>query len=249
MPTYNANVDFDYQNSSYTFCCEHIANSGRVLEAGCAAGHFGGELFKKKNCEIFGVDYNKDFLTGAAEKNAYKRLFRIDLNNLSGELDEYKGYFDYIVMTDVIEHLYNPGDVVNKLKSFLNENGYFLFSIPNISHGSIKLKLFRNEFNYTKEGLLDNTHIRFFTLKSIIGLMNSLNLEITDLFRIYKKFDETNQELNLREFPVFLLNIMEKDHESYAFQYALKVKPGNTENNHKYLAVSVEKRIKYLCLK
>ncbi len=84
--------------------------------------------------------------------------------------------FDHIIFSDVLEHLYDPWEALKKATQLLKPQGTMLTSIPNIAHSSIVINLLKGNFDYQNLGLLDNTHIRFFTKKSILELLNRAGL-------------------------------------------------------------------------
>ena len=171
---YDVNLVDANENSPWWYVCENISRNQKVLDVGCATGYLGEILKNNFDVDVVGVD-NQDFHLDKAKKlNVYSDLIKLDLNSFGSELDEYTYYFDRIILCDVLEHLIDPMDVLRKLSRFLKVDGKFLIDIPNISHSSIKYNLLMNNFNYTSMGLLDSTHIRFFTLRSIINEL-SLN--------------------------------------------------------------------------
>jgi len=218
---YDFEINIEDKNNAHTLCLNNIKPNSKVLDIGCAVGALGDYLVRHKQCEVVGVDIDKTSLEKARTKNVYSELYELDLNAFQNQLDKYKGYFDYILLADVIEHVYNPEMLITSLKPLLKQNGAFIFSIPNIAHGSIKLDLLGNSFNYTEIGLLDKTHIRFFTLQSILEFFKKLGLKIENIDRVYNSFDNTNINLKL----------IEEDFESYVFQYIFKA----TQSNEKEL--------------
>jgi len=240
---YIVEIDANDKNSSHFKKISYIENNSKVLDVGCANGDFGYFLINEKNCEVTGIDYNFENVKKIKEEKLYKNVFCMDLDNLEiNSFEKYRNYFDHIVCGDVIEHIKNPFEVLKVFKSLLNENGTFVFSVPNISHGSIKLNLLKNLFEYTSTGLLDDTHIKFFTLKNLINLMNLLELQIENLDRIYKDIDKTEQKINFENYPKAVIDFVEKNLESYVYQYIIQVSNKKTdnliENNNKFLEVS-----------
>jgi 2-polyprenyl-3-methyl-5-hydroxy-6-metoxy-1,4-benzoquinol methylase len=82
-----------------------------------------------------------------------------------------KEYFDYIIFGDVLEHLNAPDKVLIKIREYMKKNSKLIISVSNIMHISVLLPLLRGEFHYEEAGILDKTHIKFFTLKSIISML------------------------------------------------------------------------------
>lgn len=233
---YNRTID-DIKNTQVS----NIPDNSSVLDVGCATGFLGEYLVNEKNCKVFGVDISEQSIKLASNRNCYERLFCIDLNNYNNELFGYTNFFDYIVMGDILEHLLNPELILSKFKSYLKKDGIIIVSLPNISHGSIKLNLLKNRFEYTENGLLDNTHIKFYTLKNIIDLMSRQNLEILNLKRVYVDIYSSEQNLNKFEFPFIIKNYVCSSPESYVYQYVITVKysiDSKPYNNNKFLNFS-----------
>ena len=93
--------------------------------------------------------------------------------------------FDYIILGDVLEHLVEPRNLLMRFIPYLKQSGMFLCSIPNIMHTSVLFPLlFEGKFDYKDSGILDRTHLRFFTLESINMLFKSCHLKIQDIYSI-----------------------------------------------------------------
>jgi 2-polyprenyl-3-methyl-5-hydroxy-6-metoxy-1,4-benzoquinol methylase len=158
---------------------EAVENDSLLLDVGCACGDIGAAFHKLKNCRCVGFEYNLESIEVARSSGAYDALHQVDLDLLNpDDFSQYFGRFDYILIGDVLEHLRNPDEVIRKLKKFLKPGGAFLLSFPNIAHASIKAALLFDRFDYAEYGLLDKTHIHFFTYKSIASFLSDANLRI-----------------------------------------------------------------------
>lgn len=163
-----------------------IFNRAKVLDLGCWTGRFGEKLKKEKNCYVVGVDIDKQ-----AVKIARKRLNKVillDLDNPEKLLKQTNEKFDVIVMADVLEHLKKPSDVLLVNKKLLKDNGYLIASIPNIAYIGIRLKFLFGKFEYQKTGILDETHLRFFTLKTSEELFKSAGYLIKEFEYTGRRF-------------------------------------------------------------
>lgn len=92
--------------------------------------------------------------------------------------------FDVIAFGDVLEHLRDPEGALVKMRGLLTPEGYVVASIPNVAHRSVRLSLLFGEFNYADAGLLDRTHLRFFTRKTIELMMAEAGFRIVEMVKI-----------------------------------------------------------------
>jgi 2-polyprenyl-3-methyl-5-hydroxy-6-metoxy-1,4-benzoquinol methylase len=93
-------------------------------------------------------------------------------------LDFPEGYFDCVVCADVLEHLRDPWAVLRRLRPLVAEGGCVVASIPNLQHLKPVLKILLDRFEYEEAGLLDSTHLRFFTLSTIRGLFRETGYRV-----------------------------------------------------------------------
>ena len=159
----------------------------RVLDMGCGSGAFGALLKRSRVVEVIGVEVFSD----AAER-ARNVLDHVVIQNMeTDELELPHGYFDCITYNDVIEHLCDPWMTVRKLSKFLRPGGYVVSSIPNIRYFDVfKDLLINKEWVYQSDGVLDRTHLRFFTEKTIPRMFEEAGYEILKL-----------KGINCRRFP------------------------------------------------
>ena len=109
---------------------------------------------------------------------AKKYCEKIIVGNIENEetILKIKDRYDVIVLGDIIEHLFDPWKLLTKLKNFLEDDGYMVLSMPNIAHWSVRWNLFKGIFEYHDKGILDRTHLRFFTLKTAKRLIKQASL-------------------------------------------------------------------------
>ena len=172
-------IDLSNKNSAPSIIADLIADNSIVLDVGCSYGLLGKWLKTNKNCVVYGIDNNIEVLNFAKQNSRYDGVFLIDLDNPSGQdferFNELQEIFDYIALADVLEHLKNPTDALLLLTKKLKPYSNFLISIPNISNIDIILNLIEGRFNYNKFGILDNSHLRFFTKNSFMDWIDSIN--------------------------------------------------------------------------
>ncbi len=157
-----------------------IPHGSTVLDVGCAVGVLGQYLTEQQDCNVDGIEMNAD----AAEiaRPFYRRIMVTDLESADLRYLLEGARYDRIVCADVLEHLRDPGQVLQRLKDHLTPDGKILISIPNIGHIGVFLELLSGDFRYREEGLLDRTHLRFFTRKSFLRLLieNGFSGQIVD---------------------------------------------------------------------
>lgn len=138
------------------------ADARRVLDVGCGAGALGAALREERGVEVMGLELSPD-----AAVRARERLDAVVEANLD-ELDDLpfeRGSFDAMVFGDVLEHLRDPHRLLRTLRPWLADDGALVCSIPNVGHWSVVLPLLtQDRWPYADAGLLDRTHVHFFTL-------------------------------------------------------------------------------------
>jgi 2-polyprenyl-3-methyl-5-hydroxy-6-metoxy-1,4-benzoquinol methylase len=151
-------------------------NALKILEVGCGEGAFCSALLRPDR-EIWGVEMNTDAAQKATEVCQF--VLEGDFNAIYDQLP--KNHFDCVIFNDVLEHIYAPWETIRLVKSLLSKNGILVTSIPNFRYidNIITEILFNKDFRYKPEGgILDDTHIRFFTSKSILRMFQEQGYEI-----------------------------------------------------------------------
>lgn len=153
---------------------EQIKDGSRILDIGCGQGKYA--FLKERGCKLFGVDIDPTAID-LAVKNGYDAAKIIDVENEEEfqKCDFSHEHYDAVILHDVLEHLYDPARVIVNASKYLKEDGKILISIPNIAHVDILLHLLDGEFNYGQLGIMDNTHVRFFTKKSFAKMIENIN--------------------------------------------------------------------------
>ncbi len=221
---YQKGIDINDKNESRSIIYSLIQPDKIVLDIGCACGDLGIALNNNKNCSLYGLEYVQESVKIAKSSGNYVEVHQCDLNYLNiNKFEHYKNKFDYIVLGDILEHLYDPEDILNKLKEFLKEDGSMIISVPNISHASIKISLLLNQFEYCEYGTLDKTHIRFFTLESFLNMLKSLNLHIQNVDYTVQGIKGSLSNLKYKKIPAIFLWYIINNQESFCFQYIFQV--------------------------
>lgn len=175
----NFNVDLTNKNSSWTILYHKINKGSSVLDIGCSSGYFDEVLIRQKECVVDGIE-----LDPADAKRAKKICRKVIEGNVESndfpwhQIDQ---KYDYILFIDVLEHLLDPARTLQNVSKLLKKNGSILFSIPNMANGSVRLQLLQGNFDYEKEGLLDETHLHYYTDHTITKMVQASKLKLTDI--------------------------------------------------------------------
>lgn len=149
-----------------------------VLEIGCGSGQFGREVKSVKGCEYHGVEIHEP-----AARRAREVLDLVWTGDAMQTLDEVPDrYYDCVVLNDVLEHLTDPEGLLGVIDRKLKQDGVITASIPNVRFWSnFKSYVFDGDWEYQDTGILDRTHVRFYTKKSIRRLFEGAGYEIEQL--------------------------------------------------------------------
>lgn len=159
-----------------------IKTGAKVLDMGCSTGALGKRLREEKGCIVHGVEIDGDAAAYAAENldAAYnENLDDIEKWQHRSGLSRHK--FDYITLTDCLEHCVRPQQILSALKELFTPSGQIIVSLPNVANYKIRSKLLFGDFNYEKYGIMDETHLRFFTLDSSRDLLERAGYRVTDI--------------------------------------------------------------------
>jgi O-antigen biosynthesis protein len=147
----------------------------RILDLGCGGGALGRNLIAEgKAAEVVGVEL---FAAAAQAASAhYTRIYVGDIEAM--ELPD-EGGFDYVICGDILEHLKEPAAVVTKVHGWLKDDGRFICSVPNVRHWRVLYDLaVSGAWDYTDSGVLDKTHLRFFTRESCCRMLNEAGFTV-----------------------------------------------------------------------
>lgn len=186
---YDVPLDLNSVNS-ITAILSYISPGSEILEMGPATGRLTRYLSEEMGCHVSIVEIDPP---------SFNKAMQYAVDGICADLNKNEWYeyfcgkkFDVIIFSDIIEHLYKPEEVIKKAKSLLKDNGKLLFSIPNIAYSGVISQLINNKFIYTETGLLDDTHIRFFTYYTFHKLMESCGMFIFSEKAIYQDINSGN---------------------------------------------------------
>lgn len=162
-------------HSPHSIVFNLIKKEKTLLDVGCNSGLLGKELIKK-NVISDGIDINKKALLEA--NKYYRKTFIRDLYNPNLKIPNIK--YDYIVFSDLLEHIPRPDKLLLSSKKYLKDNGQIIVSIPNVARFEIRMKLLFGKFNY-EPGIMSPDHLRFFTKKSSVKMFINCGYRIKNI--------------------------------------------------------------------
>jgi 2-polyprenyl-3-methyl-5-hydroxy-6-metoxy-1,4-benzoquinol methylase len=184
-----------------------------ILEVGCGKGCFGKLLKQMRTVEIWGVEPNAQ-----AAETASSTLDRVISSGFDSSLNLPEQKFDCIIFNDVLEHLSDPFSALEYCKKLLRPQGVIVASIPNVRYfENIWNLLINKDWHYTDWGILDRTHLRFFTCRSIKSTFNELGFSV--------KYIQGINPIQSRKFDAINLLFMNQVNDMRYMQFAIVARP------------------------
>ena len=228
MTQYDYQIDFDDPNDTHVRQLRLIGRDRHVLELGCASGAMT-KAIVEHGCRVTGVEFDP---TAAEQARVYAdRVIIANLEEPESLNEIADERFDVILAGDVLEHLRDPAPILAKVATMLTDDGYIVASVPNVAHGSVRLSLLEGRWDYTDNGLLDRTHLRFFTKSTVDELFTGAGLRIEHRERVIMSPFDLDPLLNLGDFPGDVIEMVADDPESTTVQFVVAAVPvGRPEN-------------------
>lgn len=183
-----------------------------------------------QGCTVTGIEIDP---VAAEEARKHCDLVIVgDLESIDFDAALGERRFEVITIADVLEHLRDPATVLSKLKRYLAEDGFILASIPNVVHAGLILEMALGRFDYRPYGLLDDTHLRFFTHKSVSKLFADCGLEIQKLDRVIRPIEasEFAKHLLAPAEVAMLEHIRANNPEWQTYQFIVSAVPAAVES-------------------
>ncbi|HEY0215319.1 MAG TPA: class I SAM-dependent methyltransferase [Cellulomonas sp.] len=219
MSQYDTTLDLSVSNTSHAQVLNLVPAGSEVLDVGCATGYLA-EALVARGCTVSGVEYDAE----AAEKARphLQHLVVGDLNTMDVEAEFAGRSYDVLVFADVLEHVAEPAEVLRRLLALLRPGGSVVMSIPNVSHGSLRLALLQGRWQYTDVGLLDRTHIRFFTRTSVLELLAETGLAAADLRTTVRDPLSADIAIDAAALPPGVIDWVRRQEDAMTFQFVLR---------------------------
>jgi 2-polyprenyl-3-methyl-5-hydroxy-6-metoxy-1,4-benzoquinol methylase len=242
MSKYSREVDLGDSNAADTKIIHLVGKNKKVLEFGCAGGHMSKVLKEKYGCEVVGLEINPE---DAEIAKAYcEEIIVCDIEDLEWCEKLSGAQFDVAIFADVLEHLKRPERPLKRVRDFLKKDGHILISVPNIANINIRLELLSGSFEYEDLGILDDTHLKYFTLKSIINLIESAKLYVDSVDYSTKDLPTTIINERLKPLGLRATKKTLKDFskvEAIAYQFILRAIKKKPESYAGYKFEEIEK--------
>ncbi|AMY10071.1 putative S-adenosylmethionine-dependent methyltransferase [Luteitalea pratensis] len=163
----------DDRDESHWKVLGRVSSGERVLEVGASTGYMT-EALMARGCDVVALEPNADAVALAHARGVPVRCAFL------GDIKDGLGRFDVVLLVDVIEHVPDAPAMLRDCLDVLGPGGRIIVSVPNIAHWSTRWSLLRGHFDYTRTGLLDDTHVRFYTARSLEALCALVGLEVSE---------------------------------------------------------------------
>lgn len=227
MNRYRTVVDPTIANSTHTIILGLVGPDRDVLDVGCSSG-FLAQALAGRGCRVSGIELDEK---SASEAIPFlEQLVVGDLNTVDLVAAFGAARFDAIVFADVLEHLVDPADVLRRSLTLLRPGGAVVISVPNVAHGALRLALLQGRWRYTETGLLDATHLRFFTRETLLEMLRECGLEVTDVNATVLDPLACEVEIDDGSLPETIVDWVRHQPESFVYQYVIRAQLGDSQD-------------------
>ncbi len=214
-------------HSTHSLVISLVPAGARVLEFGCATGYMSEALKIRLDCRVTGVEQSPE--AGEMARAHCDRVIIGDAETIDFDQLFDNDRFDIILFADVLEHLREPDVLLRRVSRLLDVDGAVIASIPNIAHGSVRLALLHGEFRYRDKGLLDTTHLRFFTRETIQDLFEGNGYVITHWLRKRMAINRTEIALPRWQIPEAVQELLDEDDDATTYQFIVRAARANEQ--------------------
>jgi O-antigen biosynthesis protein len=228
LSKYDIEIDLEHRGgTSHALLVELVGSNKRVLDVGCDTGYLGEALDALGN-QTVGFESNVATAEAARAKIARVEVGDVETTDLVELFG--RGSFDVVVFGDILEHLREPLPVLRQARPLLAPGGSVLISTPNVAHGDVRLALLDGRFRYTKVGILDDTHTRFFTRDSLVDFLHDAGFVLADLRRTRADLFSTEVGVVESDYDPALVARLRADEEATTYQFVLRAIPDDASS-------------------
>jgi 2-polyprenyl-3-methyl-5-hydroxy-6-metoxy-1,4-benzoquinol methylase len=222
---YKQDVHPGAPDNAHALVLELVGYNQRVLEFGCAAGHVTRAL-AARGCSVVGLEVNPAAAEIATRHADDVLVVDLDHDDFASKLAGRE--FDVALFGDVLEHLRDPLEVLRSVRQLLAPGtGFVVLSVPNVAHVDVRLALLNGEFEYRPRGLLDETHLRFFTRASVDRLVDQAGLVPVELRRVICPVFASELGVDRDRVEPAVLAVALADPEAETYQFVIKAVPSD----------------------
>ncbi len=221
---YATEIKFDF-NNTMTIFIDNIEPNSTILEFGPASGRLTRYLKEEKKCDMYIVELDEE--AGKIAAQSAKDYVIGDIQDYVW-VEKFAGIqFDYILFADVLEHLTEAANVVKEAAKLLKPTGQICLSVPNIAHNSVIIDMINNKFEYKATGIMDNTHVHFYTKDSLDLFVKECGLYIEKRFGTYTQVGLNEFDNSYENMPELFKEYLKsrKYGELYQFVYVVSKNP------------------------
>lgn len=223
---YDYEFDPDDAHSTAAIVCR-LAGQGRdVLELGCAAGAMTQVLARHYGCRVTGVEL--DPVAAEAARQYADTVHVLSLEDPAWQASLKGKTYDTVLAADVLEHLHDPAACLQQLHSLLKEDGRLIISVPNLAHGGVIAALLCGDFEYRDVGLLDRTHVHFFTPSTLRRMLEAHHYTVEEETQVNARAWHPEFARYWAELPPAFQNWLENGPVSAAYQSILVARRGSS---------------------
>ena len=226
-------IDLQVENNSHTRVIrylreEFLADKINVLEIGCSEGYFGAAL-KADGHRVWGIETNA---VAADQADAVLDVVYRDSVEAFLLAEEFLGErFDAVIFGDVLEHLLDPARVLKEVSRRLTPRGVIVASVPNVAHERVRMMLLEGRWDYSATGIMDETHLHFFSRDTLVDLFSASALEVGRLSTIHLDGDAV--QIPVSPQTEALAKSVITDRERDVFQFVAMVRPTDSPESAK----------------
>lgn len=226
LKEYVYDIDLNGEETAARFL-RMVGKNKAVLEMGCSSGTQTRILKELLGCRVTAVEINPEAARIAQQYTEKTLVGNIEQIDFEGEL--LGQHFDVITFADVLEHLYDPAGTLRRIQAFLKPDGCIIATVPNFTHAAIAFEMANGRFEYRKTGLLDDTHIRFFSRSGVYQTFAKAGLQVVSLERSFVKAEESEFAIKIAsdEDRAMLDYIRKHNPESETYHFIVKALPGH----------------------
>ena len=225
---YESQVDPLRPNDAHGISLQLVGQGKTVLELGAASGHVTKAL-KSLNNVVTAVERDARFSENLSEIADEVIITDLDWLDLRERLSGKK--FEVVLAGDVLEHCSKPELVLLQIHDLLTQDGYVVISLPNVAHGDVRLSLLTGTFDYSDTGLLDRTHLRFFTRSSIHTFLHQSHFQVDAIFGSTASIGTTEFGPPKAGIPAEAIEFVQKDPDALVYQFIVKAIPEQFERS------------------